>query len=168
MHSFPVLSIKHRKRYQTLKKKKFGQLSSFLKIQVEISSKFRRHSVLRSAFVCDKSSFLPVFLSVTHHNSSEYTLHEATMGKDYYALLGLTKDATQDQIKQAYKKLALKWHPDRNADKKEAAEAKFKEVRLYALNSSLCHVMEALSDHFLLRSFSFPFLGTCKLCNNLA
>lgn len=57
------------------------------------------------------------------------------MGKDYYAVLGLAKDATPDQIKQAYKKLALKWHPDRNADKKEAAEAKFKEVRLIAINS---------------------------------
>lgn len=51
------------------------------------------------------------------------------MGKDYYEVLGLKKGATLDEIKKSYKKLALKWHPDRNLDNKEAAEAKFKEVR---------------------------------------
>ena len=51
------------------------------------------------------------------------------MGKDYYEVLGLSKDASADQIKSAYKKLALKWHPDRNSDNKTEAEKKFKEVR---------------------------------------
>ena len=41
---------------------------------------------------------------------------------------GLPDDATEDQIKRAYKKLALKWHPDRNPDKAKEAEEKFKEV----------------------------------------
>jgi len=50
------------------------------------------------------------------------------MGKDYYAILGIPKDATEDQVKAAYKKQALKWHPDRNLDNKEKAEAKFKEI----------------------------------------
>jgi DnaJ-class molecular chaperone len=53
------------------------------------------------------------------------------MGKDYYSLLGITKDASADQIKAAYKKLALKWHPDRNPDNKENAEKNFKEVCIY-------------------------------------
>jgi len=50
------------------------------------------------------------------------------MGKDYYGILGVPKNATEADIKKAYRKQALKWHPDRNQDNKEAAEARFKEV----------------------------------------
>jgi curved DNA-binding protein len=46
--------------------------------------------------------------------------------KDYYAILGVQKDATEDQIKAAYRKLARKYHPD--VSKEKDAEAKFKEV----------------------------------------
>ena len=49
------------------------------------------------------------------------------MAKDYYAVLGLEKSAEADQIKKAYRKLALKYHPDKNPDDK-AAEERFKEI----------------------------------------
>jgi curved DNA-binding protein len=46
--------------------------------------------------------------------------------KDYYAVMGLARDATQDQIKQAYRKLARKYHPD--VSKEADAEQRFKDV----------------------------------------
>lgn len=49
------------------------------------------------------------------------------MAKDYYDILGVSKDADPDTIKKAYRKLARKWHPDTNPDNKEA-EQTFKDI----------------------------------------
>lgn len=47
--------------------------------------------------------------------------------RDYYEILGISKNASDDEMKKAYRKLAMKYHPDRNPNKKEAEE-RFKEI----------------------------------------
>jgi len=59
------------------------------------------------------------------------------MGKDYYSILGVARGATDEEIKKAYKKSALKWHPDRNPNNRKQSEEKFKE---------LAEAYEVLSD----------------------
>ncbi len=47
---------------------------------------------------------------------------------DYYDILGVNKTASAEELKKAYRKQALEWHPDRHKDNKEAAEKRFKEI----------------------------------------
>ncbi|BAM81477.1 DnaJ homolog, subfamily B [Cyanidioschyzon merolae strain 10D] len=50
------------------------------------------------------------------------------MGLDYYKILGVPRDADEAALKRAYRRLAMKWHPDKNPDNKELATRKFKEI----------------------------------------
>lgn len=50
------------------------------------------------------------------------------MGVDYYRILGVDKKASEDDLKKAYRKMAMKWHPDKNRTNKKDAEDKFKQI----------------------------------------
>jgi len=50
------------------------------------------------------------------------------MAKDYYKILGVSQNATDKEIKKAYRKLAMQYHPDRNLGKEKWANEKFKEI----------------------------------------
>ncbi len=57
-------------------------------------------------------------------------------GRDFYEILGIERTANQGQIKSAYRRLAMKYHPDKNPGNEEASE-KFKEVSTGKMNKEL-------------------------------
>lgn len=60
------------------------------------------------------------------------------MAIDYYKVLGVDQTATDEDLKKAYRKFAMKWHPDKNPNNKKEAEAKFKQIS---------EAYDVLSDH---------------------
>ncbi|XP_022730800.1 dnaJ homolog subfamily B member 4-like [Durio zibethinus] len=69
------------------------------------------------------------------------------MGVDYYNILKVNKNATDDDLKKSYRRLAMKWHPDKNQNNKKEAEAKFKQIS------------EAYEASFSFPSFAFSVLS---------
>lgn len=71
------------------------------------------------------------------------------MPTDYYEILEINKSANENDIKKAYRKLALKWHPDKNSDPK--ASDKFKEIsEAYDVLSSLFFYIKLYKTAFRL------------------
>ena len=56
------------------------------------------------------------------------TLAHAKEETDYYKILGVKRGATEDHIKKAFKKLAVRFHPDKNQDNPEEAKVKFQKI----------------------------------------
>ncbi|RWW87776.1 hypothetical protein BHE74_00003376 [Ensete ventricosum] len=50
------------------------------------------------------------------------------MGVDYYNILKVNRNATDDDLRKSYRRLAMRWHPDKNPSNKNEAEAKFKQM----------------------------------------
>ena len=59
---------------------------------------------------------------------SVLTLAHPKEETDYYKILGVKRGATEDQVKKAFKKLAVRFHPDKNQDNPEEAKVKFQKI----------------------------------------
>lgn len=80
---------------------------------------------------------------------------------DYYNILKVNKNATEDDLKKSYRKLAMKWHPDKNPNDKKEAEARFKQI---SEGYEVCFSFEfcLLMVVSLLMDFVFVIFGLTK------
>ncbi|GFZ14293.1 DnaJ P58IPK-like protein [Actinidia rufa] len=84
--------------------------------------------------------------------------------KDWYKILGVSKTASVSEIKRAYKKLALQWHPDKNVDNREEAEAKFREIAAAYEHLLASSTYSKLSQNLLLPSETSHRLQNLNHC----
>ena len=79
-------------------------------------------------------NFLRVLQPDNQKQNAQQKLREAEVAlkqskeKNYYKILGLSRQATKSEIKKSYRELALKWHPDKNTDNVEQAEKMFQDI----------------------------------------
>ncbi|KAF2290008.1 hypothetical protein GH714_040105 [Hevea brasiliensis] len=81
------------------------------------------------------------------------------MGVDYYKILQVDRNAKDDDLKKAYRKLAMKWHPDKNPNNKKEAEAKFKQISEAYEMYPFYHPSKVSSCDLEFFGFSRPFGG---------
>ena len=87
------------------------------------------------------------------------------MGVDYYNVLQVDRNASDNDLKKAYRKLAMKWHPDKNPNNKKDAEVKFKQISeayevSFFLLPSFCSIPSALSKSSLFLILLDAFVGS--------
>lgn len=62
-------------------------------------------------------------------DNEQYPAFSGSLSGSYYEILGLDSSASDDDIKKAYRRSALRWHPDKNPQDPKTAEEKFKEIQ---------------------------------------
>jgi preprotein translocase subunit Sec63 len=81
-------------------------------------------------------------------NYTKNKIKRMNNNRNYYEILEIAKNASDSDIKKAYKTLALRWHPDKNLNNLKEAEKRFKEIS---------EAYEVLSDSICLIVFFFTF-----------
>lgn len=90
------------------------------------------------------------------------------MGMDYYGILEVDRNASDEELKRAYRKLAMKWHPDKNRTNKKEAEIQFKQIsESYEVTSwsLICcvGVLKMLDTMLNFGHYYFAMVGVLKM-----